>query len=159
MMKTTNEILLAAKAAAPRLALLSEKERNEGLCRMAQALLSHTEEILATNEKEVEAYRASLGEVMVDRLTLTEARIRGMAEGILQVADLPDPLGLTLSEFDRPNGLHLEKVSVPLGVVGMIYESRPNVTADAIALCFKSGNACVLRRARRHTPPPFASRA
>ena len=145
MMKTTNEILLAAKAAAPRLALLSEKERNEGLCRMAEALLSHTEEILATNEKEVEAYRASLGEVMVDRLTLTEARIRGMAEGILQVADLPDPLGLTLSEFDRPNGLHLQKVSVPLGVVGMIYESRPNVTADAIALCFKSGNACVLK--------------
>lgn len=145
MMKTTLKILMAAKAAAPRLALLSEAERNEGLRRMAAALLSAADDILAANAAEVEEHRATLGEVMIDRLTLTEARIRGMAEGIVQVADLPDPLGITLSEFDRPNGLHLEKISVPLGVVGMIYESRPNVTADAIALCFKSGNACVLK--------------
>ncbi|MBQ8174428.1 MAG: glutamate-5-semialdehyde dehydrogenase [Clostridia bacterium] len=144
-MRKTIDILRAAKAAAPTLALLSEAERNEGLRRMAAALLSHADEILTANAAEVEAARTSLGEVMIDRLTLTEERIRGMAEGILQVADLPDPLGITLDEFDRPNGLHLQKVSVPLGVVGMIYESRPNVTADAIALCFKSGNACVLK--------------
>ena len=145
MMRTTNDILRAAKAAAPRLALLSEDERNDGLRRMAAALIAATDEILATNAAEVEAFRATLGEVMIDRLTLTPARIRGMAEGILQVAELPDPLGISLSEFERPNGLSMQKISVPLGVVGMIYESRPNVTADAIALCFKSGNACVLK--------------
>ena len=145
MMRTTNEILRAAKAAAPRLALLSTRERDEGLARMADALLAASNEILATNAAEVEASRATLGEVMIDRLTLTESRIRAMADGIRQVAALPDPLGISLDSFDRPNGLHLEKISVPLGVVGMIYESRPNVTADAIALCFKSGNACVLK--------------
>lgn len=144
-MRTTNEILRAAKAVAPRIALLSTQERNEGLLSMADALVAATDEILRTNAAEVEAYRASLGEVMIDRLTLTESRIRAMADGIRQVASLPDPLGISLDEFDRPNGLHLQKISVPLGVVGMIYESRPNVTADAIALCFKSGNACVLK--------------
>ncbi len=142
---TTCEILRKAKKAAPRVSRLSEKEKNEALHAMADALLAGEEEILAANRQEVETYAASLGEVMVDRLRLTPDRIAGMADGIRQVAALPDPVGCVLSEETRPNGLRIKRVSVPLGVVGMIYESRPNVTADAAALCFKAGNACVLK--------------
>ena len=142
---TTREILLAAKAAAPRVAALTAEEKNNALAAMADALLTNEKEILAVNGEEVALYADTLGEVMVDRLRLTPARIAAMAEGIRQVAALPDPVGLVLSEDKRPNGLRIKRVSVPLGVVGMIYESRPNVTADAAALCFKSGNPCVLK--------------
>ena len=142
---TTQEILLRAKAAAPRVAALGTEEKNKALAAMADALLANEEEILAANAEEVALYADTLGEVMIDRLRLTPARIAAMAEGIRQVADLPDPVGLTLSEDLRPNGLRIRRVTVPLGVVGMIYESRPNVTADAAALCFKSGNPCVLK--------------
>ena len=144
-MKTTNEILKAAKAAATELALLDSETRNEALRRMADALEANADRILARNAEDVEASRERLGEVMIDRLRLDEKRIRGMADGIREVALLPDPLGASLEELDRPNGLHIRKVRVPLGVIGIIYESRPNVTSDAGALCFKSGNVCVLR--------------
>ena len=142
---TTKEILLCAKRAAPRVAALGTDEKNAALFAMADALLFGTDEILAANREEVALYADTLGEVMVDRLSLTPARITAMADGIRQVAALPDPVGLVLSEDVRPNGLCIKRVSVPLGVVGMIYESRPNVTADAAALCFKSGNLCVLK--------------
>jgi glutamate-5-semialdehyde dehydrogenase len=142
---TTREILLCAKRAAPRVAALGIEDKNNALRKMADALLEGEEKILAANREEVALYADTLGEVMVDRLSLTPARIAAMADGIRQVADLPDPVGLVLSEDIRPNGLRIKRVSVPLGVVGMIYESRPNVTADAAALCFKSGNACVLK--------------
>ncbi len=142
---TTKEILLCAKRAAPRVAALGAEDKNKALLAMADALLADEEDILAANREEVALYADTLGEVMVDRLRLTPARIAAMADGIRQVADLPDPVGLTLSEDVRPNGLRIRRVSVPLGVVGMIYESRPNVTADAAALCFKSGNPCVLK--------------
>ena len=142
---TTQEILTRAKKAAPRVSGMGENEKNKALLAMADALVAGADEILAVNADEVEASRATLGEVMIDRLSLSRERIAAMADGIRQVAALPDPAGRVLSEETRPNGLRIKRVSVPLGVVGMIYESRPNVTADAAALCFKSGNACVLK--------------
>ena len=142
---TTQEILARAKKAAPRVSGMGENEKNEALLAMADALVAGTDDILAVNAEEVAASRATLGEVMIDRLSLSCERIAAMADGIRQVAALPDPAGRVLSEETRPNGLRIKRVSVPLGVVGMIYESRPNVTADAAALCFKSGNACVLK--------------
>ncbi|MBQ1217759.1 MAG: glutamate-5-semialdehyde dehydrogenase [Clostridia bacterium] len=142
---TTQEILIRAKQAAPQLRNATEAQKNEYLLAMADALLSHTDAILAANRQDVEAAREHISPVMIDRLTLTEERIAAMAEGIRQVADLPDPVGRVLSETVRPNGLRIEKIAVPLGVVAIIYESRPNVTSDAAALTLKSGNACVLR--------------
>ncbi|MBQ2272716.1 MAG: glutamate-5-semialdehyde dehydrogenase, partial [Clostridia bacterium] len=142
---TTQEILIRAKQAAPQLRNATEAQKNEYLIAMADALLSHTDTILAANRQDVEAAREHISPVMIDRLTLTEERIAAMAEGIRQVADLPDPVGRVLSETVRPNGLRIEKIAVPLGVVAIIYESRPNVTSDAAALTLKSGNACVLR--------------
>ncbi len=142
---TTQEILARAKKAAPRVSGMGENEKNQALLAMAEALLAGADDILAVNADEVEAARDTLGEVMIDRLSLSRERIAAMAEGIRQVVALPDPAGRILSEETRPNGLCIKRVSVPLGVVGMIYESRPNVTADAAALCFKSGNACVLK--------------
>ena len=142
---TTQEILIRAKQAAPQLRNATEAQKNEYLIAMAEALLSHTDAILAANRQDVEAAREHISPVMIDRLTLTEERIAAMAEGIRQVADLPDPVGRVLSETVRPNGLRIEKIAVPLGVVAIIYESRPNVTSDAAALTLKSGNACVLR--------------
>ena len=112
---------------------------------MADALISEQETILAANAKDVAAARGTVSDVMIDRLQLSASRIEGMAKGIRDVADLPDPVGRILSSETRPNGLLIEKVSVPLGVVAIIYESRPNVTSDAAALCLKSGNVCVLR--------------
>lgn len=144
-MKTTREILEAAKKAAPELMLIDGEERNAALLKMADALLENTERILAANALDVESARETIGDVMVDRLRLDEARIKGMANGIQEVAALPDPLGGLLEEKTLPNGLSVKKVRVPLGVIGIIYESRPNVTSDAGALCFKSGNVCVLR--------------
>lgn len=112
---------------------------------MADALLTHTDNILAENAKDMEHAKGHISDVMLDRLLLTKARIQGMADGIRAVAALPDPVGRVLKETIRPDGLVIQKRSVPMGVIAIIYESRPNVTSDAAALCFKSGNACVLR--------------
>ena len=142
---TTLEILKQAKSAAPLLALLSSEDKNSALLAMADALEAATEEILAANALDVEAARGSVSDVMIDRLALTPARIKGMADGIREVVLLPDPVGLVTDTVVRPNGLRIEKTRVPMGVIGIIYESRPNVTSDAAALCLKSGNVCVLR--------------
>ena len=144
-MKTTNEILIAAKKAAAELALLSGETRNSALLAMADALEQNAHRILKKNAEDVENAREKLGEVMIDRLRLDEKRIRGMADGIREVAALPDPLDEVLETVERPNGLSIRKIRVPLGVIAIIYESRPNVTSDAGALSFKSGNVCVLR--------------
>ncbi len=144
-MKSTLEIIQAAKASAPQLGALTSAQKNNALLAMADALEEGESEILAANAKDVENAKDKLSEVMIDRLRLTKTRIAGMAQGIREVAALPDPVGGVLEETLLPNGLKITKKRVPLGVVGIIYESRPNVTSDAGALCFKSGNACVLR--------------
>ena len=141
----TIDILTQAKKAKNSLALLDTKTRDGALLAMADALEANVARILAANALDVENAKDTLGEVMIDRLRLDEKRIWGMANGIREVAALPDPLGNTLEEKTLPNGLSLRRISVPLGVIGIIYESRPNVTSDAGALCFKSGNVCVLR--------------
>ena len=153
---TTLDILKAAKAAVPTLSLLGTEEKNRALLSMAAYLEKETETILRANAEDVEAARGTMNAVMLDRLTLTEARIAGMAEGIRQVAALPDPVGTVLQRIDRPNGLQIEKVRVPMGVVAMIYESRPNVTSDAAALALKSGNVCVLRGGKEAYRSAFA---
>jgi len=145
---TTKEQLRAAKAASRALAAASEARKNEALARMAGALEAHRAEILAENALDLDDARWALSPVMLDRLALDEARINMMAEGIRQVAALPDPVGRVLETVERPNGLRIEKVSVPMGVVAVVYESRPNVASDAAALALKSGNACVLRGGR-----------
>ena len=142
---TTQEILRAAKAACREAGRLTTAQKNEALEAMATSLLENTEAILAANAADVEAARGTLSDVMIDRLALTAARIAAMADGIREVAALPDPVGRVLERIDRENGLAIEKVSVPVGVTAMIYESRPNVTSDAAVLAFKSGNVCVLR--------------
>lgn len=142
---TTHDILVRAKQAAPFLRSASEEQKNQYLYAMADSLLEHTEQILTANSEDISAAEGKISPVMTDRLRLTAERIRGMADGIRQVAQLPDPVGRILSSSTRPNGLLIEKVAVPLGVVAIIYESRPNVTSDAAALTLKSGNACVLR--------------
>lgn len=120
--------------------------KNKALAYIAEALVTHCGDILSANAEDVKrAQEKGMAPAMVDRLTLTEERISAMAEGVRQVIDLPDPVGVVLDEFRRPNGLFIQKVSVPLGVIAIIFESRPNVTVDAAALCIKSGNACVLR--------------
>ncbi len=142
---TTLEILKQAKAASPALALLSTEEKNKALLAMADALEADTATILAANAEDVEAVKDSMNAVMVDRLRLSAERIAGMAQGIREVVELPDPVGSVTASFTRPNGLCVSTVRVPMGVVGIIYESRPNVTSDAAALALKSGNVCVLR--------------
>lgn len=144
-MMTTIEILKQAKAAAPELALLGTEQKNRALLAMASALEQHTEEILAANLSDVESAKGHISDVMLDRLLLTPARISDMAEGIRAVVALPDPIGTVMETVHRPNGLIIEKTRVPMGVVAIIYESRPNVTSDAAALAIKSGNVCVLR--------------
>ena len=135
-----------AKASASRLAILPTVKKNEALRAVAEALVANTAPILAANEKDLAAAKENgMSEALMDRLALTQARVKGMADGILQVADLKDPVGEVLSMTNRPNGLMIGKKRVPLGVIGMIYESRPNVTADAFCLCFKTGNAVILR--------------
>ena len=135
-----------AKEASRQLACIPVEVRNTALLAMAWDLEARQEEILEVNAKEVEAARARATRLnMIDRLVLTPKRIADMAEGIRQVVKLPDPLGKTDFEILRPNGLKIRRVRVPFGVVGIVYEARPNVTADAIALCIKSGNACLLR--------------
>ena len=142
---TTLDILKRAKAAAPKLAVLSTEQKNAALSAMADALEASTETILAANAEDVEAAKGKIGDVMIDRLRLSAERIAAMANGVREVVALPDPVGKIESSFSRPNGLRIERVRVPMGVVAMIYESRPNVTSDAAALALKSGNVCVLR--------------
>ena len=143
-MTETSVILKRAKSASLEAPLSTEK-KNAVLLNMADALIFHTTDILAANETDLINAKGKISEVMLDRLRLDEKRIVAMADGIREVAKLPDPVGRVISETTRENGLKIEKVSVPLGVVAIIYESRPNVTSDAAALCFKSGNVCVLR--------------
>lgn len=144
-MKTTREILIAAKAAARNAASLTETVKNAALLKMAVALEENADEILQANAVDIQNATGVLPTVMLDRLRLDKKRIAGMAQGVREVALLPDPVGVKLEENRLKNGLLVTKTRVPLGVVGIIYESRPNVTSDAAALCFKSGNVCILR--------------
>ena len=139
------DILLQAKQAAREASALTTEIKNAALLCMADALEANADEILQANEMEMLAAEGVLPSVMLDRLRLTKARIEGMAKGVREVAALPDPVGVSLEKNLLANGLTVEKVRVPLGVIGIIYESRPNVTSDAAALCFKSGNVCILR--------------
>ena len=141
-----HELGRRAKAAARELARLSSEQKNAGLLAMADALVASREELLAANRRDLERARtAGLSKAMLDRLTLTPERIAAMADDIRQVAALPDPVGEVLSQWTRPNGIEISKVRVPIGVIGIIYESRPNVTSDAAVLCTKTGNATLLR--------------
>jgi glutamate-5-semialdehyde dehydrogenase len=136
----------AARAAARELALAPRLAKDRALGAAAEAIRAATAEILAANERDLAGARAALlGAALIDRLTLSAERIEAMASGLLEIAALEDPIGTVLARWSRPNGLDIERVRVPLGVVGIIYESRPNVTADAGALCLKSGNAVILR--------------
>ena len=144
-MRTTQDILRCAKAASRTLSALTTEQKNVALTAMADGLLRHADDILAANREDVAAAEGSISSVMIDRLTLTAARIEGMAQGIREVAALPDPVGRELSRTVHGKGMTIRKVAVPIGVVAIIYESRPNVTSDAAALTLKSGNVCVLR--------------
>lgn len=125
---------------------LSTDEKNRALLTAADKLVANGDKILSANREDIENGRAAgMKEAMIDRLTLTKARIDQIAEGLRQVAELPDPVGEVIDEFTRPNGMKIRKVRVPMGVIGVIYESRPNVTADAFALCFKAGSAVILK--------------
>ncbi|ALS21412.1 gamma-glutamyl phosphate reductase [Paenibacillus sp. YK5] len=135
-----------AKQAAPKLNLLTTEQKNNALLRMADALVQEADSIIAANAEDLHRGRESgITTSLLDRLALNVQRIEAMAEGLRQVVALPDPIGDTLEEFERPNGLKIRKVRVPIGVIGMIYEARPNVTVDAAGLCLKTGNAVVLR--------------
>ena len=142
---TTAQLLTAVRSAKTRMALADTLTKNQALLAMAQALEEHTEEILAANALDLEQARETVSSVMLDRLALSPARIADMAEGIRQVAALPNPVGEILSTTTLPNGLTVRKTSVPMGVIAIIYESRPNVTSDAAALALKAGSACILR--------------
>ena len=138
-------MLQAAKTAKFEVSQLSAQQKNNALVAMADALIAHEDKILTANKLDIESANGIIPPVMLDRLRLTSERIAGMADGIRQVAKLPDPVGLTLDEYIRDDGLKITKVSSPIGVVAIIYESRPNVTSDAAALTLKSGNVCILR--------------
>lgn len=142
---TTFDILKAAQGAKAPLAAASTQTKNAALLAMADALEAAEADILAANRLDVEAAQGTMSDVMLDRLILSPARISGMAQGIREVVDLPDPVGQVLTEVVRPNGMTIRRTAVPMGVVAIIYESRPNVTSDAAALALKSGNVCVLR--------------
>ena len=144
-MKTTQQILEEAKLAKRHLASLTTEKKNAALEAMAQAIIDNADGILAENKIDVENAKGNISDVMLDRLALTKARLEGMAAGIREVIRLPDPVGKVLNRVERPNGIVIEKTSVPMGVVAIIYESRPNVTSDAAALALKSGNVCILR--------------
>lgn len=135
-----------AQAAKTVLQGLTTAQKNQALICAADALVKSTDRLLAANEKDYQnAVENGMAVGLLDRLKLTSQRIEAMAEGLRQIADLPDPVGEVMEAFDRPNGLHIEKVRVPMGVIGIIYEARPNVTADAFGLCFKTGNAVILK--------------
>ena len=140
-----NQMFLAAKAAKPEVSRLTTQQKNAALEAMASALLENEATILAANALDLEAARGTVSDVMLDRLALSSARIAGMAQGIRDVVKLPDPVGRILEEYIRPDGLKIQKTSVAVGVIAIIYESRPNVTSDAAALALKSGNVCILR--------------
>ena len=142
---TTQELLLQAQQARSVLALADSETKNRALLSMADTLEKQTDQILAANAQDLEAAKGTVSDVMLDRLALNEERIFGMARGIRDVAALPDPVGRVLRREERPNGLVIEKTAVPMGVIAIIYESRPNVTSDAAALALKAGSACVLR--------------
>ncbi len=142
---TTQAILEKAVVARRAMAVLKTEDKNQALLAMADRLVDATDSILAANAKDLDVYGDTMTVVMQDRLRLTKERIADMASGIREVVQLPDPVGAVVERVERPNGLVIEKTAVPMGVVAIIYESRPNVTADAAALAFKSGNVCVLR--------------
>ena len=142
---TTRQILENAKAAKLSAMLLDTNKKNDALLLMADKLIEHTDKILSANAVDVEKAKGIISDVMIDRLSLSKERIAAMAQGIRDVAALPDPVGQVIERVERENGLIIEKTSVPIGVTAIIYESRPNVTSDAAALSLKSGNVCVLR--------------
>ncbi len=138
-----------AQTAKSMLQSLDTAQKNHALAQAAKALAAEQDKILSANEKDcARAGEKGMTQGLLDRLTLTPERIEAMAEGLSQIGSLPDPVGEVMERFDRPNGLHIEKVRVPLGVIGIIYEARPNVTADAFGLCFKTGNAVILKGGR-----------
>ena len=147
-MKTTHEILVTAKSAVKEIRNYSVEQIDAALTAMAQALIADTDAILAANEQDLQAARGRISDVMLDRLRLDAARVQGMAKGILDVVSLPSPLGRELACFARPNGMVVRKISSAMGVIAIIYESRPNVTSDAAALAIKAGSVCVLRPGR-----------
>src|SRR5699024_10625030 len=139
------EQALIAKQASRKLATLTTAQKNEALLQMANALTQHEAEIIAANKQDLErGQKNGLTSALLDRLALDSARIASMAEGLSQIAKLDDPVGEELESFTRPNGMHITKIRVPIGLVGMIYEARPNVTVDAAGLCLKTGNAVLL---------------
>ena len=138
-----NEIFAKTKKASRTLAALTDNERNEVLTAVADAICSQKDRILKANSRDLQ--RMEPANPLYDRLQLTDARLDGIAADMLKVTTLPSPLGRILKETTLPNGLHLQRISVPFGVIGIVYEARPNVTFDVFALCFKSGNACVLK--------------
>lgn len=145
-MEYLNQLGQKAVAAKYELQKLTISVKNSALEAVASALVDRTDQILAANDKDYEiAKQGGMAEGLLDRLKLTPARIEAMAEGLRQIVLLEDPVGETMDSFDRPNGLHIDKVRVPMGVIGIIYEARPNVTADAFGLCFKTGNAVILK--------------
>src|SRR5438105_9608184 len=135
----------AARAAARAMALCPTKTKNEALQQMARGLVEKSQVLLEANRADVERARGRVAKAFLDRLTLTETRIEEMAQGLREIAALPDPVGTVVEAWGRPSGIEITRVRVPLGVVGFIYESRPNVTADAAGLCLKAGNAAILR--------------
>ncbi|MBP3705805.1 MAG: glutamate-5-semialdehyde dehydrogenase, partial [Clostridia bacterium] len=153
---TTKEILINAKAASKDISLITTEQKNEALFTMAQELICASDDILMANAEDLKAAEATVSKVMLDRLMLNKQRIAAMADGIKAVAKLPDPVGQELSSYECENGLSVKKISVPLGVVAIIYESRPNVTSDAAALTLKSGNVCVLRGGKEAFGTSFA---
>lgn len=142
---TTQELLHQARAAKGAIALADSQVKNAALEAMASALERHEAEILSANALDLAAAKGTMSDVMLDRLALSKERIVGMAQGIREVAALPDPIGVVLHRVERPNGVVIEKTTSPMGVIAIIYESRPNVTSDAAALALKAGSACVLR--------------
>src|SRR5215472_5496323 len=135
----------AARAAARGMALCPTKTKNEALQQMARGLVEKSQGLLEANRADVDRARGRVTKAFLDRLTLTESRIESMAQGLREIATLPDPVGAIAESWRQPSGIEISRVRVPLGVVGFIYESRPNVTADAAGLCVKSGNAVILR--------------
>ncbi len=145
-MEYIEQLGVNAKAAEPLVSSMGTNEKNRALAAISEALRTHVTEIIGANQLDIEnARKNGMSEAMIDRLTLTEARIAGMADGVDKVISLADPIGAVIGGSDLPNGLHVIKKRVPIGTIGIIFESRPNVTVDAAALCFKAGNAVILR--------------
>ena len=142
---TTQELLEKARQAKGAMAMAGTEQKNRALLAMADGLERRCEDILEANRLDLEGAKGTVSDVMLDRLALSQERVAGMAQGIRAAAALPDPVGAVLSRVERPNGLVIEKTAVPMGVIAIIYESRPNVTSDAAALALKAGSACVLR--------------